>query len=391
VPLEAEIQRVACEAVTLEELGRTVLPLLERALDASGADLYRCRVRDRIESVCGSLRSVGDYAEQHLRLDPMHTIMRRTNAWIFHGTRVPEWREYREHPVYQFLMRQDIANYIHIRITSADHHEPGMAGILVARSRRQPDFGERDELLVARVLPALEAAARRSQRLEARLKEGALAASILELDPQPRLALDLEGQLLWASAPAVQLLGVARDEVPEALAAAARRLGALCRQDPRGGAPTAVKLTARGGPGPVRAELRLARAATGEPFVLAELAAPTISPSLAELAGRARLTPAETEVLALVSLGLPDREIARRRFVSLATIHTHVTRVREKLGVRSRLQAALLARGVVPDDDDASSSSQGGCPGSSRTWTRGRAPVASNPQSCGRPAAADPS
>jgi DNA-binding CsgD family transcriptional regulator len=64
--------------------------------------------------------------------------------------------------------------------------------------------------------------------------------------------------------------------------------------------------------------------------------------ALAVLAARHSLTPAETTVLGQLALGLPNREIARRLFVSFETVRTHVQRVLGKLGVASRVRAALL-------------------------------------------------
>jgi DNA-binding NarL/FixJ family response regulator len=52
-----------------------------------------------------------------------------------------------------------------------------------------------------------------------------------------------------------------------------------------------------------------------------------------------------------VAKGLRDHEIAERRCTSLATIRTHVTRILDKLGVRSRVEAALVARGLIPQSD----------------------------------------
>jgi DNA-binding NarL/FixJ family response regulator len=62
-------------------------------------------------------------------------------------------------------------------------------------------------------------------------------------------------------------------------------------------------------------------------------------------------------VLQLISLGLSDREIGKRLFVSRETVHTHSGRIFSKLGVSSRVQAALLARGhrVETEDEEASS------------------------------------
>ena len=65
---------------------------------------------------------------------------------------------------------------------------------------------------------------------------------------------------------------------------------------------------------------------------------------------RTRRTPAgeslstrEQEVLALLALGLSNREIAGELFLSIDTVKTYVRRVFSKLGVNNRTQAALLA------------------------------------------------
>lgn len=56
---------------------------------------------------------------------------------------------------------------------------------------------------------------------------------------------------------------------------------------------------------------------------------------------RALFTPREHEVLALLSKGYVDKEIARDLGISVWTVHEHVKRVFEKLGVHSRLEATL--------------------------------------------------
>ncbi len=50
----------------------------------------------------------------------------------------------------------------------------------------------------------------------------------------------------------------------------------------------------------------------------------------------------ETEVLDLVSQGLRNREIAQLLFISESTVKVHVRHIFEKLGVRSRAEAASL-------------------------------------------------
>jgi DNA-binding NarL/FixJ family response regulator len=54
-----------------------------------------------------------------------------------------------------------------------------------------------------------------------------------------------------------------------------------------------------------------------------------------------RLTPREYQVLDLLSIGMSDRDIAKRLMVSEETAHTYSKRLLQTLGVNNRLQAVL--------------------------------------------------
>ncbi|GAA3741649.1 DNA-binding NarL/FixJ family response regulator [Spinactinospora alkalitolerans] len=68
-------------------------------------------------------------------------------------------------------------------------------------------------------------------------------------------------------------------------------------------------------------------------------AGPSVSP-----AAVAELTPRERQVLACVGEGLSNQQVARRLCITETTTKTHVSRILAKLGLRSRVQAAIVAQ-----------------------------------------------
>jgi ATP/maltotriose-dependent transcriptional regulator MalT len=64
------------------------------------------------------------------------------------------------------------------------------------------------------------------------------------------------------------------------------------------------------------------------------------------------LSKRESEVLALLAEGLSNRAIAARLFISEVTVKVHVRRIFEKLRVRSRTEAALVAAGRLDGDGE---------------------------------------
>jgi DNA-binding NarL/FixJ family response regulator len=66
-----------------------------------------------------------------------------------------------------------------------------------------------------------------------------------------------------------------------------------------------------------------------------------------EAKAKTGLSPRETEVHELIAQGLTNEEIAKLLYISLSTTKVHVKHIFEKLGVRSRLEAARALRSDV--------------------------------------------
>ncbi|MEU6097877.1 response regulator transcription factor [Streptomyces sp. NPDC047079] len=78
--------------------------------------------------------------------------------------------------------------------------------------------------------------------------------------------------------------------------------------------------------------------------LIAEFAAGAVREPKADPAVLDALTRREREVLSCLGEGLSNAEIASRLDMAEATVKTHVSRLLGKLGLRSRVQAAVLAQ-----------------------------------------------
>jgi DNA-binding CsgD family transcriptional regulator len=192
----------------------------------------------------------------------------------------------------------------------------------------------------------------RTEYVEALLELGRVDEALDVLGPYERVTTRL--QRTWALAYATRCRGLVAATRGDVEAAAALLEEAVAQHeaagDPFGRARTLLAL------GVVRRRARQKRAARDAieaalaGFVELGAAGWTekASGELGRISGRRRdegLTAAERRVAALVAEGRTNREVAAALFLGERTVESHLTKVYEKLGVRSRTELASKFRG----------------------------------------------
>ncbi len=358
-----EIARAASEAETLGDLNAVAVPLLERALGAHLTAVVQFGDDGIPRFLAGNLNACNPelYFDRYFADDPVTRAIHRLNPPILITDDSVAPHDFEKSAAFnEYYSDRDVGRILCARMLTPEFHVPGSGLMGFFRSRSQPEYSVKEVRALARVLPAIESVARRGRRAEREVRARSVMSALLEQgDPQPRLAIDRWGNVLWISEGAERLLGAflgARRTLPAELVDAARRLAAFAADDAR---LEDVKFSAEvrtPGGGDLDAAIRVGRTVSGEPFVVADLRerAPA---SIQERIEYGRLTRAESNVLECLRLGLSNAEIARRLFVSVPTVKTHVHRILQKLGVSSRLQAALVA--YVPPDEPSGGPSRG--------------------------------
>ncbi|KAF0193868.1 MAG: LuxR family transcriptional regulator [Bacillota bacterium] len=124
------------------------------------------------------------------------------------------------------------------------------------------------------------------------------------------------------------------EKIQQALAAGAA--GYCLKDAPPAELAIAIKAVAEGG-------TYLGRGITSQTLTLPTTKAAPSDHFCMESAGFDTLTERELDVLRLLAQGLGNKEIAEKLYVGDKTVKTHVANILQKLDVKTRTQAALLA------------------------------------------------
>jgi DNA-binding CsgD family transcriptional regulator len=338
----------ASEALRLKQLDREAIPRLQQVLGASASTFYRFNDQGVIYPIGGTyLNDMPAYVVEFRHRDPIwdQVVQADPRLTVFLPVQAMGMERFRQSAIYhEYYRHYDAEDLCMLRFTNPSFGTPGTTGVMLFRSKWEPPFSVRDVATAQRLLPAFAAAVRRSEHFKTIENETlGLEALISRTALQPVLALNERGQLLWISPLARGLLGPDFDpkkHVPERLVFAARALAKASLEEKAPKIPQAALAFPLDDGRTLRANLFLWRSPTGEPAVAVFLedglkdpeAAFSIDPSFG-------LTPAETKVLEQLVSGLSNREMARRLFVSIETVRTHVSHILAKLEVRSRAEA----------------------------------------------------
>jgi DNA-binding CsgD family transcriptional regulator len=336
----ARLRPLLDEVTTYEELGQQVIARLAVLFGCRGWSIMRSRAQGELDIVGTNIgAALADYRGTWFQHDPIHLAIRRISDPVVAFSRTSDWSAISRHTIYaEFAPSHDVQHFLAMHIGDSRYLTAGASSLHLYRAPDTRDFAGEELFALAQLLPAVRVAARRCARAaDAHARVPLLELLLEESAPGARLILDRQGRPVWASSEARRLLGpwLGRGRaLPDALVAAAS------------GAPAARATRADGfvADGGVRVVARVHALASGPAvgMTAVELRVDDDS-ALRDLRRRYRLTAAETEVLIDLSEGRSNAEIAQRRGVGVATVRTQVLHILEKVGVHTRLEAALVA------------------------------------------------
>ena len=268
---------------------------------------------------------------------PFVPVKLASREWVLPITRRLSRKRLTKTAFYSDLLRPaGLEHHVELRLEPVRGNALPTSGIILCRDKRAGEFSDDDLSALAALRPVLTGASRRAAALDDALDRVAALEAMLALGgaAATRLAVNADGvEVHLQLAPNTNdgaMLAQLRDP--------AHPLRRLARDLARGvvvpDSVGATKVALTGDTRSYRADVALAPGGSDRPIALI-----TLTPM-----DRWQLSRTESAVLAEIVAGRSNEEIGKRLFISPETVRTHLTRVYRKMGVRSRLEAAALAR-----------------------------------------------
>jgi DNA-binding CsgD family transcriptional regulator len=352
-PHTTALLTAAARLSALADVSRDVLPELTQATHAALVFLYEASPSGvTVHGTPGASELVHEYFRDYVSACPLHAIKGRVGGAIIPTTRIAARGDYARSAVQSdFFGPHGLDHHLAVRLLPMGN-EGGEIGLMLNRARKQGEFTDTDIEQVRAVVPSLTVALRFARRLDqAKRRTAELEALLLALDDAvPKVLLDADGRLVHVQNADSSL---DLDPILDLLKNHHHPIVSSAKALATGGRDVAPSSLAHRISMPsgacFRAELALSDGLLhGRPLVIVRL---VCTPSTVPAAwARWRLSRGELAVLAQLVAGGTNMEIGARLFISPETVRTHLTRIFKKLGVRSRLEAvvvAMRARGPI--------------------------------------------
>lgn len=334
---------------SVSAVAEEVLPTLAAAMQANFLFLHHGSSSDAATVVTWPpADDVLDSYQQDYAADcPFEIVKSKSRDRVLPLTRRVPRKSLLRSSFYADLLRPaGLEHHVQLRLDPCES-DPSMpkTGIMICRDRRAGEFSDDDLRLLGALQPSLLQSCKRADELDRlRQKTDALEA-ILSMGGAGalRLAVDADGREVHlhgsTSALDTAVLSVIRD-ASHPLRLLARDV-ARGRHTPAGLEATLSPVLGLDGSSYIPEVTRLPHAIGTRTMALLTLT-PTGTPSRPWK--NWGLSRTEVTVLREIVEGRSNAEIGRRLFISPETVRTHLTRIYRKMGVRSRLEAAAVAR-----------------------------------------------
>jgi DNA-binding CsgD family transcriptional regulator len=339
-----ELLKAAAELSAVSLVATEVLPELTRATHSAMVFLYEAGPSGvTVFGPTGAAELVHTYFRDFVADCPLHKLKEHTDGQVVSTTRIATTRGYMTSTVYRAFFRpNELDHHLAVRLLPAGT-ERGELGLMLNRAAGQGEYSDKDVQDMRSMVPSLTAALRMGTRLDAAHKRNvALESRLFDSEEgTSTLVVDEGGRLVHIQsregAAEIAAIATSLADRKHPLMVACR---ALLEDDPEVPLELVHELVT-----PTRSVYRAELNVTASLSAGVRLVVVTLSRAMLPHRGWMcwGLSRAETTILHELIAGHSNVEIGRKLFISPETVRTHLTKIFKKMGVRSRLEAAVLA------------------------------------------------